>query len=416
MRDGIFKEAWIREEVALPRRRRGRSLAAQLGLADGGFVALRLLGFWHLLVLALTLAAAYRPLAPLLDGWTGYRSLNPGLTLNQLMRDVVLATLFFMGAYNGRLRFVVASLGLVAYGATCATSALLLIAAAPSHREWLVQALWLDGAKALVVLALAVANRRDAQLLRPDVLYSGTASAARRLLRYWFLTFSCIELALCVNLLNQRQFGDHSVELGLVYSYPDPGVVQNASKFLLLAALFGVMASSDALREIFHSLVSQELALGICGAALWLAAGDSPGLTGTRLALPSGARDIGFFYGSFIVSELPFLLITVLLRKLYYDRELRITSLSPSSARAVQAFHDALRQRLRDGRLGISHQYWHQPSMDHHGLLVARGAGHRGTTRLVGPRGTFAQNTPGIRARRDGGYFSRPSAPSNSLR
>lgn len=359
MVDGIFKGDWVKEHVAIPPRCATESRWGRLGMADGGFVLLRILGFSHLLVLALTLAAVLRPLTPLLDSWVGFRTLNPGLALNAVMRDVVLAGLCFIGAYNRRLRVVVASLCLVAYVAKCAAALLILGgAAAPSHSVWLSRSLWIEGVKAGCASLLVIAHRRDVGLLAADRLYPETVAPVRRLLRYWFLLFAAVEVGLCVNLFVQRLSGDQSTGLGLVYSYPDPAVVENASKFLLLAALFGVMALSDALRESFHSLVSQELGFGIIAAALWLAMGDSPGLSGTRLVLPGGSRDIGFFYGSFIVSELPFLLVTVWLRRFYYESELGITTLSPGSARAMQAFHDALFSATPyEARAGLDYEH-----------------------------------------------------------
>ena len=340
--DRLFSKARTDEKVERPPRYVGEGLLARFGLADGWFLVFRALGLWHVAKLGCTALAALGVLpAPLLS-LVAYRLLNPGLGLNVFMRDLLLALLLFMAAFNVRLRcvcaalsaltYLVTALGCVAF-AECATDA--------STRAQLLTVGSLEGASLLLMLVALLATRRDSVTLRSDIDYPNIYSPSRGWMRWWLLALGVIELGLLLNALHARLTYKGGAGFMVVYSYPDLSLVENLSKFALLSALCGLMAYHDELRETFYPLLLQELGFGVVAATTWLCVGDC--LSGSTLTLPNGHHvSLAKFYGVFIMSEGLFALAAGTLRGLYYDMELRVTTLSPGGARAALALHDAL--------------------------------------------------------------------------
>jgi choline dehydrogenase-like flavoprotein len=346
--EALFSAARTGEKVELPVRYQGTGWLAAWGLADGWFLLFRLLGFGHLLKLGLTALAALGALPPALSQLVAYRLLNPGLGLNVFLRDLLLALLLFMGAFNGRLRTVCAALSALAYAvATLGCLAFAALASDAAVRAQLQTGARVEGALFVLALLAAWANRRHGVRLLRDIDYPNVYSPSRGLMRGWLLLLGVIELGLLANALYSRFSYAGGSGFAVVYSYPDLSLVENLSKFSLLAALCWLMAYHDELRETFYPLLLQELGFGVVAATTWLMVGDR--FSGSGLQLPTGVVSLASFYGGFIASEGAFALLAGAARGLYYDMELRITTLTPGGARGALALHDALFPSDLDG-------------------------------------------------------------------
>lgn len=333
-KDVLFSVGRSGEEVKRPPRCDGSGLLARLGLADVGFVVLRLLGFGHLAMLLLTLLAALGRLPPSWASLVDYRLQNPGLGLNVFLRDVFLALVAFLGAFNRRLRLVAALFCGFSYLVVAVGAALFAeVASDAAARAELLRAAVVQSCLVLLSLAVALSSRAEAVPLRRDVDYPNVYSPSRSLMRGWLTALAVIELGLFGFALWSRWH--HTLA---IYAGPDLALVENLSKFLLLTVLCGLMAYNDELRETFYPLLLQELGLGTLTATVWLLFG----IDGKTDAAPHPVLGLFPFYGGFILSEGSFALLAGLFRGLYYDMELRITTLSPGGARGALALHDAL--------------------------------------------------------------------------
>jgi len=343
----VFADPWTREKIENPppRFKVKNGEPTGFGLRDFGFVVYRAIGlayFGYMIVVAL--------------GGTGFHAFpksvqdllkmsyeNPGLTINTFMKIVTMSMVAFIGAYNRALRWHMGLILLV--GHVVSTGASLFFAfgvPGASYRTFLLTSAAFDGVIIAFILAVMFKHRDEADDFRRPADFPEFFTIPQRVTRIFFYAFGTVCAGLVVVFFCVRLFGDGEKSIGAAYGYPDPQLCNTLTKYAALSCIAYLMARHDRLREELYPVLVLVFGFSVLCSSLWFLLGDMlfQGVYFTTRTLHHVRVD-WHFIGNVLLDGSTVILL-LLLRKMFYDVDLSISALSPSSARNAMAFHEAI--------------------------------------------------------------------------
>jgi|GEM_PF-744345 choline dehydrogenase-like flavoprotein len=329
----LFTQELSGEDVVKPKR-------------DWAFWTLRILGFIYLIYLSILIlgklgAAAWpTPIAFLIN--TTYE--NPALAINTYIKICVMIALAFIGAYNKSLRFY-SCIGLITghLVSTIASMAFYFydVAHPGQTRDFLWQSAAADGLMVIIFTVILFCYKKDAVQYKPEKDFPIYFSIPMTLMQYMFRALGAFFLLAFGVILYLRLNGSGLSGLSAVYGYPDPMLCNTFTLFSTLAALSFLLIKRELLRTYFFNLIALSLlALGTIS-LLWI------GIIGSQHTITFLTRyytytSVDWYFVVFAIVNLVVAIIMIGFRRMYYNIDFMITTLSPTSAINVMALTNAL--------------------------------------------------------------------------
>jgi choline dehydrogenase-like flavoprotein len=331
--DEVFRKEWTRDEVADVSRDVGFYIFRLIAFAYAGYVVLAALG-----------SVGFAAFPNAVQGMLRQTYENPALTVNTFTKIAAVCLCANLAAWNRKLRVHAGLVVLLAHAASTVASLALYFATpavrVPEYRLFLLMSAAVDGVIMLLVGIAMFLARKDAWQRRP--LLPELFSLPEKISRVVYIVLGFGWLAFIYGVLYARFALDPFKGFGLVYGFPDPQVSNTITMFTTLAVIAFLSARDPELREHFHPVVSGSLFFGVVCSLIWLLVGDA--MTGLSLAnrenLNAGYADWYFVLKALSDGGVALLLIG--LRKMVYDVDLTITTLSPTAARDAAALHEAV--------------------------------------------------------------------------
>ncbi|CAN5601394.1 hypothetical protein BH18THE1_BH18THE1_22700 [soil metagenome] len=329
--NNLFIPEWTSETIQKPDR-------------DAGYWILRLLGFSYLAYLLILftgiLGAAPWPaqIADLI--LMTYK--NPAMAINTISKIGIMILLTFIGAYNREVRYY-CCWGLIVGHAVSTVSSLFFYFYDPpgtEYRDFLLTSAIVDGVMILLFIYIIIMSRQFAFKLNPDKGFTKYFSVPVQISKVVYLLIAFFSLLLLFTALYFRLFTDGNSSLGAVFGYPDPTLGNTLTLFSAVAYLSLLLAISEKLRQyLFGALLFPFFIGALIAIPLFIVKDIFGELT---FQTRSGSFVLADWYFMLYISfNIAIFILLVSLRKMYYNVDYIISSLSPSSAKSVMARADA---------------------------------------------------------------------------
>ena len=329
----LFKKEWSAENVTKPKR-------------DFAFYILRILGFSYLaylFILVLGLAGS-APWPTQIKSLMDMTYVNPALAINTYFKITLMIMLTFIAAYNKSLRFY-ACAALLCGHAISTIYSLVFHFYAPLHATdspFLLTSAEMDGAMIIIFLWIMIKYKKDAKVFAPENDFSMDFSIPMTLMQNLYRVLGYLFLLITVSIVCIRIFTGGRSGISAVFGYPDPMIGNTVTLYSTLALIAFLLVKRVSLRTHFFNTLIVPLTAGSIVAILWIIIG---GLTGgvciyTRL-IPQTAVQVDWYFVLYAVFNLLIITLLVAFRKMYYNVDYGINTISPSAAVNILAMTDA---------------------------------------------------------------------------
>ncbi len=333
----LFRKKWSAEDVGKPKR-------------DLAFYLLRILGFSYLAylgILVLGLAGA-KPWPESVGSLIEMTYKNPALAINTYFKITLMIMLTFIAAYNKRLRFYACAALLCGHAASTIYS-LVFHFYGPlqaTDSSFLLVSAITDGAMIIIFLWIMLRFKNDAKEFAPEPDFPIDFSIPMTLAQNLYRVLGCLFLVLAIGIIGVRVLGDGSHGIPAVFGYPDPMIGNTVTLYSTLALISFFLVKRVKLRPNFFNALIVPLTAGAAAALLWLVIG---GLTGgvaivTRpdtLAMPGIKVTVDWYFVLFALFNVMLIMLLVTFRKMYYNVDCGINTLSPSASINIMAMTGA---------------------------------------------------------------------------
>jgi hypothetical protein len=329
--NSLFKKEWSSEAIARPKR-------------DLAFYILRILGFSYLAYLFILILG----LAGSLPWQAGIKNLidmtytNPALAINTYFKIALMIMLTFIGAYNRSLRFYACSALLCGHAVSTIYS-LIFHFCKPlqaNNSDFLLVSAITDGVMIVIFLWILLKYKKDAAAYTPVNDFPIDFSVPMSLMQNLYKVLGWGFILLTVFIVYVRIFTSGSYGIPAVFGNPDPMVGNTVTLYSTLALILFFLVKRDKLREHFFNTLIVPLVAGAITALLWIIIG---GITGgvfihTRLNTVVAAD---WYFVLFAALNILNITLLVSFRKMYYNVDCAINTLSPSAAVNIIAMTSA---------------------------------------------------------------------------
>ena len=332
-RDDLFPEAWTAEAVDKPRH-------------DLSYYILRVTGFAYLgyFLLALIGLLGVAPWPEQIRTMLTMTYANPALTINTFIKLTLMITLAFIGAHNVGLRWHCSLALLVGHlVSTVASLFFYFVYPTTDYHDFLLASAIVDTVLAIGFILVMIINRKYAGFYSRPREFPDYYSLPHRLTTIFYYVFGTSVGLIVPGVLALRLILDGSNGWGAVYGYPDPQVCNTLTKYATLTFLAFMMAKRELLRESLYKAILWPYSVSVIASLIWLLIGGmiSDILIKTRTG---GAVTVDWYFMLNVGMDGFVVLMLLGLRKMFYDVEYTISSISPSSAQNVVGLHGALYQ------------------------------------------------------------------------
>lgn len=326
----LFRPEWTQEPVARPER-------------DFDFWVLRILGMSYL---------AYLPIVVLgglgFSSWPAFAQEaqkiiydNPAMAMNTFGRIGIVTLLAFIGAYNRQVRWHVALVLLVTHALSlAATTGLLSVDHYAPHRAFMIAVVLISGVMVTFLAVIMLRHRQHRRFFSRTRDYPTFYSIPARMLRWLLYSLAAMSAAVILLVVILRFTTDGMHGWAAVYGYPDPQLANTITKYGTLSLLALLMAEREKLRDYFFGVLVFGFAITLLLSAPWVIIGDM--FADVHVKTRAGDLvTLDWYFMLHVVMDGSVVAMLIGLRKMYYNVDYVITSLSPSSARCVIALHRA---------------------------------------------------------------------------
>ncbi|MES2731283.1 MAG: GMC family oxidoreductase N-terminal domain-containing protein [Bacteroidota bacterium] len=335
----LFIPEWTNEEVKKPAR-------------PLDFWILRVIGFFYMAYFFLLLVGSLgtslwpKPIREFIE----MANANPLFSVGTCAKMAMLILLAFQAAYNKQLRWHATLVLCVAHAVALTTSVVFYLlgndcSSFPVLRFAILFESLLVGLLALVLIrSFKKRYRFEGEENFPDLF-----SIPATLLRNVFTIFGILTIGWMLLMLGIHFWGDPKVSWGALFSRPDPMLGNALTAYSVMAMLYLMTAHRESLRKYFFSVLLVGYWTFILIGLLWLGVADV-------CVRPIATKNVCFGVDPTISSCIPvqkcFVLIIVMsavvlgiliaLRRMYYQVDYTITSLSPASAHNIIGIHQSV--------------------------------------------------------------------------
>lgn len=329
--NALFNEEWSGEKVEKPHR-------------DAGFYILRILGFSYLsylIILLLGMAGATPwpvQISELID--MTYR--NPALAINTFSKIGIMILLTFTGAYNRNIRYYCV-LGLITGHAASTMSSIgfyFYDPAGTDYRDFLLTSAIVDGIMIILFIYILLKSSKIKLDISEEKDFPKYFSIPSQLARITYIVISAVSLLIVFLALYLRLFTDGRSGLEAVFGYPDPVLGNTLTLYVTVAFVSLLLASSEKLRHYLFGVLLFPFFISNLIIIPMFVIKDvfSEFIIMTRAGTYTS---VNWYFMIFIISNFAVFVLLIALRKMYYNVDYIVSSISPSSAKNVIALSDA---------------------------------------------------------------------------
>ena len=327
----LFKGEWSDETVDKPSR-------------DAGYWILRILGISYLSYLIILLFGMMgdSPWPEQIRELISMTYKNPALAINTFSKIGVMIILTFIGAYNRNVRYYCVW-GLIIGHAVSTISSLGFYFYDPpgtDYRDFLLTSAIVDGVMILLFIYILIKSKKDAISIKEEKDFPKYFSTPSQIVRIAYYMIAVISLLITLLALYLRLFKDGNSGLDAIFGYPDPSLGNSLTLYLTVFYLSVLLALSEKLRHYFFGVLIFPLFIGIVITIPLFIFKD---ISGEFLIQTRAGKlvEVNWYFMIFIVVNIFLVSVLLSLRKMYYDIDFVITSISPSGAKNVISLADA---------------------------------------------------------------------------
>src|SRR5215831_14571425 len=262
--------------------------------------------------------------------------LNPAETITTFSKMTLMLSLALIGAYNARIRREAATV--LAIGHVIAVTAQLWLYLGyrpnplyPDDTPYLLAGIIGDGIVALLFVYLAV-KPRPASDNQPAAQVVDLQSPVSTFYRLWLLAAGILYAGFAAAIVLIRGLAEPESGLGAVFGSPDPLVSNSIVRCGTIALLCFFLSCNPRIRKYLTAPLVYALGVSIAGCFVMALLGQ------TAIVTRSGGKAEGaWFLILQIAIDGTVLFLTLGVRKLQYQVDYRVTSLSPTSAECILA-------------------------------------------------------------------------------
>ncbi|MEP6613304.1 MAG: GMC family oxidoreductase N-terminal domain-containing protein [Mucilaginibacter sp.] len=323
----LFRAEWSAEDIQKPKR-------------DAAFYLLRVLGFSYLaylLVLVLGLMGSLpwpKGIKDLLD----MTYANPALAINTYFKITLMIMLTFIGAYNKSLRFYACSALLCGHAVSTVYSLIFHFCSSlhATNSDFLLVSAITDAVMIAIFLWIMLKYKSDAAVFAPERDFPVNFSIPMTLIQNLYRVLAAGFLLLTIFIIYVRVFRSGTRGISAIFGNPDPMIGNTVTLYATLALIALFLIKRDKLRQHFFNTLIVPLVAGSVTALLWLIIGDISGgvFIHTRFNTVVSAD---WYFVLFAVLNVLIITLLVAFRKMYYNVDNAINTLSPSAAINVVA-------------------------------------------------------------------------------
>ncbi len=329
--NNLFNSEWSEEFVERPDR-------------DAGFYILRILGFAYLsylLILLIGMLGATpwpSQISELID--MTYR--NPALAVNTFSKIGIMILLTFTGAYNREIRYYCV-LGLITGHAVSTISSLgfyFYDPAGTDYRDFLLTSAIVDGVMIILFVYILIKSSKIKLDISDEKNFPKYFSIPSQLAGITYIVISIMSLLFVIAALYLRLFTDGKTGLGAVFGYPDPVLGNTLTLYVTVAFISMLLASSEKLRHyMFGVLLFPFFVSNMIIIPLFIIKDlFSEFFIRTRAGT---FTEVNWYFLVFIIFNFAVFVLLTALRKMYYNVDYIVSSISPSGANNVIALSDS---------------------------------------------------------------------------
>lgn len=327
----LFDKEWSDEKVERPFR-------------DSGFYILRILGFAYLsylLILLIGMLGATpwpEQISELID--MTYR--NPALAVNTFSKIGIMILLTFTGAYNRNIRYY-CLLGLITGHAVSTLSSLGFYFYDPvgtDYRDFLLTSAIVDGVMIVLFIYVLIKSSKIKLDISEEKDFPKYFSIPSQLARITYIVISAVSVLIVFLALYLRFFTDGKSGLDAVFGYPDPVLGNTLTLYITVAYISFLLASSEKLRHYLFGVLLFPFFVSTLIIIPMFIIKD----VFSELFIMTRAgtfAEVNWYFLIFIISNIAVFALLVALRKMYYNVDYIVSSISPSSAKNVIALSDS---------------------------------------------------------------------------
>jgi choline dehydrogenase-like flavoprotein len=312
---------------------------------DPGFYVLRSVGLTYTIYLGIVLLGALgsSPYPEPLRNVVRMTYENPAISLNTYAKLVLMAMLCMIGAYNKEMRFHAGVALVVGHVMSIVASLYFYFADAAStlYRDFLMTSAVVDAVLAAAFGYVMWKHREEKSRYEIQKDFPEFYSIGNRLTVMSFYALGGLSIAACIGIVALRLFADPVSGWGAVYGFPDPQISNALTKFATIACLGFMLARREKLRRKLYSVLIASFTVSIVLGIAWMIAGQAigDGMIATRTA---ERVDVQWYFILSTIVDVVVLSSLIGLRRMYYNMEYSVSSLTPASAQNVMAMHKAL--------------------------------------------------------------------------
>jgi len=331
LQEKLFKKEWTEETIQKPDR-------------DAGFWILRLLGFSYLTYLLVLLIGMLgeSPWPEQVSDLISMTYQNPAMAINTFSKIGVMILLTFTGAYNRNVRYYCVW-GLITGHAVSTISSIAFYfydLPGTDYRDFLLTSAIVDGVMILLFIFILIKSSKSAIRIREEKDFPNYFSLPSQLVRIAYYKIAIISILITLLALYLRIFTDGKSGLDAVFGYPDPTLGNTFTLYLTVAFISILLAISEKLRHYLFGVLLFPFFVGIIITIPLFIIKDISGdfLIKTR----TGSNvEVNWYFMIFVIANIYIFAGLLALRKMYYDIDFVITSISPSGAKNVIALASA---------------------------------------------------------------------------
>ncbi|MEO6695413.1 MAG: GMC family oxidoreductase N-terminal domain-containing protein, partial [Ignavibacteria bacterium] len=329
--NNLFKEEWSGEFVEKPKR-------------DAGYWILKILGYAYLSYLMILFIGVLgaTPWPTEVSGLIEMTYKNPALAINTFSKIGIMILLTFIGAYNIHVRYYCVW-GLIAGHSVSTISSLAFYfydSPGTDYRDFLLTSAIVDGVMILLFTYILLTCKKFTFSISEEKDLPKYFSTPSQLVKISFIIIAIVSVLITLLAIYLRLFTAGNSGLEAIYGYPDPTLGNTFTLYMTVAFISILLAKSEKLR---HYLFGVLLFPFFVGALLTVPLFIIKDLSGEFLIYTRGGNLIqaDWYFMFFIIFNIIIFILLISLRKMYYNVDFMISSISPSSAKNVIALADA---------------------------------------------------------------------------
>ncbi|MEO8446442.1 MAG: GMC family oxidoreductase N-terminal domain-containing protein [bacterium] len=327
----LFTDEWSLESIDKPKR-------------DAGFYILRILGFSYaayLIILFIGMIGA-TPWPESIGNLISMTYANPALAINTYSKIGIMILFTFIGAYNIHVRYY-CCWGLIVGHLVSTICSLVFYFGFANEKiihEFLLTSAVVDGVMILMFIYILIKSKKYAIEFNPDRDFTKFFSTPSQLAKIVYILIAVSSILLAVVALYFRIFKDGKSGLGAVYGYPDPTLGNALTLYFTVAFIAILLAVSEKLRQYFFGVLLFPFFVGIVMTIVLFIYKDLLSAV-NFITRDGGTVHADWYFMFFILVNVIVYAVMISLRKMSFNVDYIISSMSPSGAKNIMALASA---------------------------------------------------------------------------